>query len=94
MASPMVASLAALLKNHEPTLTGNQIRWIMESSGDPYYGSYNYNGRINAYKTLDTFNHFSRLSGPTSVETSNEIAFTGWGNELVQHNYLQPYEEL
>ena len=94
MASPMVASLAALLKNHEPILTGNQIRWMMESSGDPYYGSFNYNGRINAYKTLDTFNRYSRISGATSVETSNEIAYTGWGNELVQHNYLEPYEEL
>ncbi len=34
MASPMVASLAALLKNQDPNLSHNQVHWIMEASSE------------------------------------------------------------
>lgn len=79
MASPMVASLAALLKNQEPNLTHNQIRWIMEETSDNYYGSeYNNNGRINAYGSLSLYRDYSRIYGNTSVETSTRIAELGW----------------
>ena len=93
MASPMVASLAALIKGHEPSLYGNQIRWIIEYSADSYIGSYHFNGRMNAYQTFELFNNYSRIFGANSIETSNEIADAGWGESLVQPSNLQPNEE-
>jgi thermitase len=79
MASPMVASLAALLKNQDPILSHNQVRWIMEASSEDYYGSeYTQNGRINAYEALRLYNDYSRIYGDTSVETSTWIAESGW----------------
>ncbi|WML41221.1 S8 family serine peptidase [Neobacillus sp. OS1-2] len=92
MASPMVASLAALLKNQDPDLSHNQIRWIMEYSSEPYNRSeYNQNGRINAYEALREYNDFSRIYGDTSVETSSQIAEMGWP-EGPSNRILAPHE--
>ncbi|MBT2686002.1 cell wall-binding repeat-containing protein [Bacillus sp. ISL-37] len=93
MASPMVASLAALLKNHAPALSHNQIRWLMEVSSEDYYGAeYHTNGRINADNALTYYNEYPRLFGKTSVDTSNEIAAAGWSEQLPPYTYLETYE--
>lgn len=91
MASPMAASLAALLKNHHPGLTNNQLRWIMEASSEEYEGSlYHSNGRMNAQNSLTLFKDYSRAYGATSVETSNIISMTGW--ETASSGVLIPEE--
>jgi thermitase len=91
MASPMAASLAAMLKNHHPGLTNNQMRWIMEASSEEYEGSlYHSNGRMNAQNSLRLFNDYSRAYGATSVETSNIISMTGW--ETASSGVLIPEE--
>lgn len=91
MASPMAASLTALLKNHHPGLTNNQLRWIMEASSEEYEGSlYHSNGRINAQASLELFTGYSRAFGATSVETSNTISMTGW--ETASPGVLMPEE--
>ncbi|WLR55511.1 cell wall-binding repeat-containing protein [Mesobacillus subterraneus] len=83
MVSPMAASLAALIKNHHPGLTNNQLRWIMEASSEEYEGSlYHSNGRMNAQNSLTLFKDYSRAYGATSVETSNTISMTGWETAL------------
>jgi thermitase len=89
MASPMAASMAALLKNHHPGLTNNQLRWIIEASSDEYEGSlYHSNGRINAQNSFTLFNDFTRAYGATSVETSTIISMTGW--ETASAGVLEP----
>lgn len=91
MASPMVASLAAMLKNHHPGLTNNQMRWIMEASSEKYYGSlYHSNGQMNAQNSLSLFNDYSRAYGATSVETSKIISMTGW--KIASSGVLIPEE--
>lgn len=91
MASPMVTSYAALLKNNDPGLTNNQIRWIMEDSSDTFSGSQNLaNGLIDPYKGLSFYNDYSRIYGQTSVETSNGIATTLRGSNAVPTSTLAP----
>jgi thermitase len=89
MAAPMVTSLAAMLKSQDPTLTSNQIRWMIEYSSAPYV-NYNRhpNGKIDAYSALKLYEEFARIYGATSVETSNEIAKTGW--KTISYKYLIP----
>lgn len=91
MASPMVASLASLIKIHAPKLAQEQIRWIMESSSKPFTGSeLLQNGRIDAYESLKLYENYARLYGATSVETSNKIATDGWSQ--LTHQTLKPQE--
>nr|WP_263324812.1 cell wall-binding repeat-containing protein [Neobacillus sp. Marseille-Q6967] len=92
MASPMVASLAALVKNQDPNLSHNQVRWIMEASSDMFDGAeYTQNGRINALGSVNLYNDYSRLYGNTSVETSTQIAEAGWP-EGPSNRVLSPVE--
>lgn len=89
MASPMVASLASLIKMHAPTLSHQQVRWMMESSSKAFRGSERLeNGRIDALESLKLYDNYARLYGPTSVETSNQIASEGWSQ--LTHHTLQP----
>jgi thermitase len=91
MAAPMVTSLAAMLKSQDPTLSSNQIRWMIEYSSAPY-ANYNRhpNGKIDAYAALKLYEEFARIYGATSAETSNQIAKTGW--KTVSYRYLIPKE--
>ena len=53
MASPHAAGVAALLVAQKPDLTPQQLRGILESSGDPTTGFKNDIKRLNAVKALD-----------------------------------------
>ncbi|WP_139364827.1 S8 family serine peptidase [Sutcliffiella halmapala] len=97
MASPMVASLAGLLKNHAPELNGNQLRYITEVSAEPNPFDYGWevislNGRINAGYAMKVYSEAGRIFGPTSVETSNDIAGLGWYSG-VNNTTLEPTEK-
>lgn len=93
MASPMVASLAALLKNHNPRLTNFQNRYIIEASSDYSSGNSNLykHGRVDALEAFSLYDRENRISGPTSVDTSNFLAMTGW--DIVPTMTLQPDEK-
>jgi thermitase len=91
MATPMVASVAALLKSHEPILTNQQLRWILEQTSKSYNGSEKHeNGRVDAYEALDLIDEYARVYGPTSVETSNKIVDVNW--EKIPFKTLKPNE--
>ena len=97
MASPMVASMAGLLKNHAPELNALQLRYLTEASSDPNKNDYGWepisrNGRINAGNALQGYAEYGRLFGPTSVETSNYIASLGW-YAGVYPTILEPVEK-
>jgi cell wall-associated protease len=97
MASPMVASMAGLLKNHGPELNGLQLRYLTEVSTDPNQNDYGWepisrNGRINAGNALQVYAEYGRIFGPTSVETSNSIAGLGWYDGVYQ-TILEPVEK-
>lgn len=92
MASPLVASLASLLKSHDPTLSHQQVRWIIEFSSEYFGGSESIeNGGIDAYESLKLYDAYGRIYGGTSVETSNKIAEKGWGK--IEQINLQPSDE-
>ncbi|MGY3715206.1 cell wall-binding repeat-containing protein [Sutcliffiella cohnii] len=74
MASPYVASTAALLKSHAPTLTAVQLKNIIEDSSNLHGNT----KIINVNNAIDYFNKYNRISGKTSIETSVEIAKAGW----------------
>jgi len=97
MASPMVASMAGLLKNHAPELNGLQLRYLTEATTDPNQNDYGWepisrNGRINAGNLLQGYAEYGRVFGPTSVETSNNIAELGW-YDGVYPTILEPVEK-
>lgn len=76
MAAPVVSSYAALMKSHTPSLTNEQIRYLIEEPS--ISNSAVRFGTIDALSSLSKYQTESRLSGKTSVDTSIEISMKGW----------------
>ncbi|MBP3950074.1 S8 family serine peptidase [Bacillus suaedae] len=70
MASPLVASVAAMLKNQAPSLSNKQNRYLLEASAQ--------SDIINAQLANDRLHTESRISGKTSSETALALAKYGW----------------
>ncbi|WP_209121754.1 cell wall-binding repeat-containing protein [Alkalihalobacillus sp. BA299] len=81
MSAPYVSSLAALLKAHQPSLIDLQIRQIMKEAAislNSHFGLLG-SGAIDVKNSLNLIEQKNRIYGKNSVQTSVEIAKTGWG---------------
>ncbi|WJE14999.1 S8 family serine peptidase [Halobacillus sp. ACCC02827] len=88
MSTGHVSSLAAMVKNQAPFLTGQQTKRLIEQSASPVAGAYELgNGMIDAEKTLAQIKESHRISGATAVDTAVEISKQGW-NELQQQSLM------
>lgn len=87
MSAPYVASAAGLLKANDPTLNSRQIRLILEQSSDKKDAYSIQNGLLNVGNALDYYETFNRIYGNTSIDTSIQIARSGW--EKVQSSELK-----
>ncbi|MFC4712825.1 S8 family serine peptidase [Planococcus dechangensis] len=86
MSTPIVSGAAALLKAHEPNLTGNDImgRLMLTATDlgvkgkDPYYGY----GRLNINEALkmDATKWSNRIAGANRYETAVNISKAGWSD--------------
>ncbi|MBX0357664.1 S8 family serine peptidase [Halobacillus sp. Nhm2S1] len=79
MSTGHVSSLAALLMENSPYLTGKQVGKIIQASSTKLSGEFLLgNGMIHAGDTLSNVKQYQRISGSTSVETSVEVSQEGW----------------
>ncbi|WP_335870581.1 S8 family serine peptidase [Bacillus sp. 2205SS5-2] len=79
MSTAIVSSMAAMLKQNSPFLTGLQLKEIIENSTKPLpavklLGE----GLVNAESALQYIEEKNRLFGATSIETAAQIARNGW----------------
>ncbi|BCB05768.1 hypothetical protein KH172YL63_39010 [Bacillus sp. KH172YL63] len=79
MSTGIVSSVAAMVKQQAPYLSGHQVKGIIENTSDTIETDYSLGeGLVNAYEALDYIHTKNRLAGPTSVSTSVEISQKGW----------------
>ncbi|MYL69890.1 S8 family serine peptidase [Halobacillus litoralis] len=79
MSTGHVSSLAALLMENSPYLTGKQVGKLIQTSSTKLSGEFLLgNGMIHAGDTLKNVKQYQRISGSTSVETSVEVSHEGW----------------
>lgn len=75
MAAPVVTGVCALVKQHNPALTGAEIQSIILNSTDPIdevnisYEEQLGHGRVNAYRAVAETRHTFQLTGMTADET-------------------------
>ncbi|WP_100333188.1 cell wall-binding repeat-containing protein [Bacillus alkalisoli] len=78
MATPYVASAAGMLKAHDPILNARQIRLILEQSSVKSESIYVQNGLLNVGNAIEVYETYNRIYGKTSIDTSIQIAHSGW----------------
>lgn len=80
MATPMVSSMAGMLKSQNQKLTNYQLSYLIESAANTKIGDNQKTkyGLTNAEKAQILYKNENRLYGASSIKTSNEIALQGW----------------
>lgn len=91
MSTGIVSSIAAMIKQQAPYLTGRQVMNIIEDTSQTTDENYSLGkGLVNADESLKYIHTKNRLAGATSVSTSVEVSKEGWKKldekDLTIHN--------
>ncbi|MHA7139610.1 S8 family serine peptidase [Rossellomorea arthrocnemi] len=79
MSTGIVSSIAAMIKQQAPYLTGHQVMKIIEDTSQTTDENYSLGkGLVNADAALKYIHTKNRLAGANSVSTSVEISKEGW----------------